>query len=377
LINIKSLFEIPYSCSFINQNTNCNYYIFYFFLVFVIFLFFFLQVKVPDIRKIFIKFGLIIFTISLVNLLIFYLKDSNVINFNYFIKFEGNYNFYWQFIPFALEGLRNFEILPFILAYISAISLFKSHNRKYEKYIYLFFLSIFLTFSKNAWISTFFITLITLTNSKKNINIIKNCIIFTAIIISLIFIYQNIMIKKFHTNIFSYTIIKMLPFLKINDKLFDKDYWYNFEKTYGLNSFKNKEEHLSYLFNSTPNRIVTYKKTIKSILEKPILGHGFNSSIEIENILKKKIHTDNYESNFLTVLIEVGFVGFLIYSYIFIYSLKIIKIQKEFYSSLIFGILILLLFNSYQRNIFIFYLLAFIFSNIISTSKINRFDNKS
>ena len=54
-----------------------------------------------------------------------------------------------------------------------------------------------------------------------------------------------------------------------------------------------------------------------------------------------------------------------------------LEIAKEFYITLIVGILILSLFNSYQRNLFIFYLLAFIFSNIISTSKINRFNNKS
>jgi hypothetical protein len=378
MININKLFIYPHSCKFLNQYNNCEYYLFYFFLVFIFFLFFFLQVKVPDIRKIFIKFGLIIFAFSLINLIIYYLKYFNVINFSYFIKFEGNYNFYWQFIPFAIQGYRNFEVLPYILAFISAISLFKSHNRKYEIYIYFFFTSIFLTFSKNAWIVTIFITLMTLIGSKKNRSIIRNCFIFTTILILLISISQKILIKEFHTNIIPYTLDKILPssFFK-KDNFYGNDYYKNFEKVYGKGNFKKAEEHLDYLFNSTQSRFVIYKNTIKYIFEKPILGHGLNSHIEIENIFKNKILTDNYESQFLTILMEIGFVGFFIYSYIFIYSFKKIKIKKEFYITLIVGILILSLFNSYQRNLFIFYLLALIFSNIISTSKINRFNNKS
>jgi O-antigen ligase len=264
------------------------------------------------------------------------------------------------------------------LAFISSISLFKSLDRKYEIYIYLFFTSIFLTFSKNAWIATIFITLITLIGNKKNRKIIRNCIILTTIVIILISIFQKILLKQFYTNIISYTFIKILP-TPVIDKtnLFDQDYYDNFNKIYGIGNFEKPGEHLDYLFNSNQSRFLIYKNTVKYIFEKPILGHGLNSHIEMKNIFKNKILTDNYESQFLTVLMEIGLVGFFIYSYIFVYSIKKIKIMKEFYITLIVGILSLLLFNSFQRNLFIFYLLAFIFSNIISTSKINRFNNKS
>lgn len=375
-LNINKFFIYPHTCKVLNQYTICEYYLFYFFLVFIFFLFYFSQVNVPDIRKIFIKFGLIIFSFSLINLIIYYLKYFNVINSSYFIAFEGNYNFYWQFIPFAIQGYRNFEIVPYILAFISAISLFKSLNRKYEIYIYLFFASIFLSFSKNAWIATISIILMTLIGSKKNRTIIRNCFIFTTILILLISIFQKILIKEFHTNIIPYTLHKVLPFLK-KSNLYTKDYFKNFENIYGKGNFENSEEHLNYLFNSNQSRFIIYKNTIKYIFEEPILGHGLNSYIEIENIFKNKTLTDNYESQLLTILMEIGFVGFFIYSYIFIYSFKKIKIMKEFYVTLIVGILILSLFNSFQRNLFIFYLLAFIFSNIISTSKINSFRNKS
>jgi hypothetical protein len=378
LINKKSFLTSPYSCKYYNLHIACEYYVIYFLLTFIIFLFFFLQIKVPDIRKIFIKFGLIIFIFSLLNMIIFYLKYFSIINFGYFIKFEGNYNFYWQFLPFAIQGLRNFEIMPFILAYTSAISLFKSLNKKYEKYIYLFFISIFFTFSKNAWIATIIITLITLTGNKKNRSIIKKCFAFTIILILLISIFQKILIKEFHTNIIPYSIHKIAPSLFVNKfNLIDKDYVDNFEKMYGLGGFENANEHINYLFNSSLPRFNIYKNSIKNIFEKPMLGHGLNAYLEIENIFKKKISTDNYESHFLTVLIEVGFLGFIIYLYIFIYSFKKIKRNKEFYITLIVSLLSLALFNSYQRNIFIFYLLAFIFSNIILSSEKKPFTNKS
>ena len=195
---------------------------------------------------------------------------------------------------------------------------------------------------------------------------------------TLISIFQKILIKKFHTNIIPYSIHKIAPSFLVNkSNLFDKDYVDNFEKMYGLGGFENANEHINYLFDSSLPRFNIYKNSIKNILEKPMLGHGLNAHIEIENIFKKKISTDNYESHYLTVLIEVGFLGFIIYLYIFIYSFKKIKRNKEFYITLIVSLLSLALFNSYQRNIFIFYLLAFIFSNIILNSEKKTFTNKS
>jgi hypothetical protein len=378
IINIKNFIYIPYSCNYLIQYLNCEYYIFIFIFIFIILLFFFLQIRFTDIRKVFIKFGLICFFISLLNLIIFYLKDLNILNIPFIIGFEGDYNFYWQFLPFAFQGLRNFEVFPFILAYISAISLFKSKDKNYLKYIYLFFISIFLTFSKNAWISTIVITFITLAWEKKNLNIIKNCFFGVIIVILFIFIFQKLVIKKFHTNIIAYSIFKILPdsyFYK--NKLFSNEYYDDFKKNYGLQSFETAEDHLDYLFNSSPSRMLIYTKTIEEIFKNPLLGQGLNAYIEIKNINGKSNYTDNYESQILTILIETGFVGFFFYLYIFIFSVIKIKQNKEFYITLLIGILCLSVFNSYQRNIFIYFLLAFIFASIIKTSEIESFNNKS
>jgi O-antigen ligase len=280
-------------------------------------------------------------------------------------------------LPFAIQGLRNFEVFPFILAYISAISLFKSKDKNYLKYIYLFFISIFFTFSKNAWITTIIITFITLAWEKKNLNIIKNCIFGTIIFALFIFTFQKLVIKKFHTNILAYSIFKILPDSPYIYKLFSNEYYDDFKKMFGIQGFERAEDHLSYLFNSSPTRILIYKQTVEEIFKNPLLGQGLNTHIQIKNTTGNNVYTDNYESQILTILIETGFVGFFIYLYIFIFSFIKIKQNKEFYITLNSGILILTIFNSYQRNIFIYFLLAFIFANIIKNSEIESFNNKS
>jgi O-antigen ligase len=248
-------------------------------------------------------------------------------------------------LPFAFQGLRNFEVFPFILAYVSAISLFKSKDKNYLKYIYLFFISIFLTFSKNAWISTIIITFITLGWEKKNLNIIKNCVFGTIIVILLIFTFQKLVIKKFHTNILAYSIYKILPTFSYKKKLFSSEYYNDFKNIYGIQNFEKAEDHLSYLFDSSPTRIIIYQKTIEEIFKNPLLGQGLNAHIEIKNITENNVYTDNYESQILTILIETGFVGFFIYLYIFIFSFIKIKKYKEFYITLNGAILILAIFN--------------------------------
>jgi len=300
-----------------------------------------------------------------------------ILNIHFIIGFEGDYNFYWQFLPFAFQGLRNFEVVPFILAYISAISLFKSKDKNYLKYIYLFFISIFLTFSKNAWVATIVITFITLSWEKKNLHIIKNCIFGTLIVLLLIFTFQKLVIKKFHTNILRYSLYKILPTSSYKKEIFSNKYYDDFKQEFGTGSFDNTEDHLNYLFDSSATRILIYTITIKEIFKNPLLGQGLNAQIEIKNINGKSNYTDNYESQILAILIETGFVGFFIYLYIFIFSFIKIKQNKEFYITLFIGIIFLSVFNSYQRNIFIYFLLAFIFDSIIKTSKIESFNNKS
>jgi hypothetical protein len=377
LINLSKMHYTPYSCKIINLNIICDYYILFYFLFFIIIFFFFLQIKLPDIKKIFIRFGLFFFIISLFNLIIFYLKYFDIIDINFLITFQGDYNFYWQFLPFALEGLRSIEIIPFILGYVSAISLFKLGNKKYEKYIYLFFISIFLTYSKNAWFVTFIITFALLVWNKKNLNIIKNNFILLIIVILLISTFQSILIKKFHTNIIPYTLHKLLPSSFNKEKIFSEKYYNDFGKIYGKDSLSSSKEYLNYLFDSTPARLNIYKNIIQEILNRPFLGHGLNAYFDLKINSIKKLITDNFESYYLTILVEVGFIGFFIYLYLIVYTFKQIKKDKEFCFTVIITFLLLSLFYSYQRNIFIFYLFAYIFSNIIKVPKETRLNSKS
>jgi hypothetical protein len=207
---------------------------------------------------------------------------------------------------------------------------------------------------------------------------VKNCFLSLIIVILLISVTQILIYKKFYTNIIPYSLYKIVPLNFIKKYLFNDDYYKGFENRFGnADKFNNSQEYLDYLFNSSPSRLSTYLTATKEIFKKPLLGHGYNTYLEFENFFGDTVLSDNYESHLLTILIEIGFVGFFFYLYIFIHLFIRIEVNKEFYVTLLIGILMLGLFNSYQRNIFLFYLLAFIFSNIIENSKKKILNNKA
>jgi hypothetical protein len=392
-LNAKNIIETPRTCLFINQllftNINigiwiCKYYIIFLLIFFIIVFIFFSLIKKYDIRIIFLNFGLIIFVISIIQLINSYLFYFKIYNYNYLqFIFGGDYIFYWQFLPFALSGSRHYEIIPFILSFIASLSLFTENPNKYKKYVYIFFVSSVLTYSRNLWAVLIFITFFIILFDQKKLQIIKNCYILLVIIIITISQLQNVTNKfyknephKFHTNILDYTILKLVSPFKKDFFLFDNEYYEIMSlKYYGKIDEKIKD-NINSLFDSSTDRLLIYKLTIKEILKNPIIGSGLNHYIEIEDANNNKKILYNYESHILTILIEIGLLGLLIYLYLFFYTFTKIK-NNKFYLLSICSLLIISTFNSYQKNLIIFYLIALIFSNIIKETSIKKIHNKS
>jgi hypothetical protein len=392
-LNVKNMFETPATCLALNQLhfTNkdimkwlCQNYIVYMLIFFVIVFILFSLIKKYDIRIIFLNFGLIIFIIAVIQLINSYLIFFKIYNYNYLeFIFGGDYIFYWQFLPFALPGSRHYEIIPFILSFIASLSLLTKNSNKYKKYVYIFFVSSLLTYSRNAWVVIIFITFFLILFDQKKLNIIKNCYILLAIIIITISQLQKVTDKfyknesyKIHTNILNYTIFKLAsPFIK-KFYVFEDEYYKNISlKFYGQIDERIKDD-MNFLFDSSSDRLLTYKLTIKEILKNPILGSGLNHYVEIEDVNNNKKILYNYESHLLTILIEVGLLGLLIYAYLFVFTFTKIK-NNKFYLLSIYSMLILSIFNSYQKNLIIYFLIALIFSCIIKETSIKKNHNIS
>ena len=102
------------SCKQINSiiiKFDCSYSYFYLLMIAILFflLFYFNKLKI-DLIKVFIWLGLVLIIVSLVNLINFYLISLGIVKINYLsniFPFRGNYNFYFQFLPFAIEGKRS------------------------------------------------------------------------------------------------------------------------------------------------------------------------------------------------------------------------------------------------------------------------------
>ena len=187
--------------------------------------------------------------------------------------------------------------------------------------------------------------------------------------------YKNESYKS-HTNILDYTIFKLVsPFIK-KFHVFEDQYYEDMSfKFYGKIDEKIRDD-INFLFDSSSDRLLTYKLTIKEILKNPILGSGLNHYIEIEDVNNNKKILYNYESHLLTILIEVGLLGILIYAYLFAFTFTKIK-NNKFYLLSIYSMLILSIFNSYQKNLIIFFLIGLIFSSIIKETSIKKTHNIS
>jgi len=170
--------------------------------------------------------------------------------------------------------------------------------------------------------------------------------------------------KKHYISLINYTLIKFN---------FKYDHWtkkiITQENIYDLDLNKNNFLDENYFFNSTPERIIIYKNIISKLnINNIFLGNGLNSlNFEIVNLdYKKKIlHIVNFESGLLQILFEIGLVGLFFYLFIIFNLMKLITAEgKVIFLSLLF----LNIFNSYQENIFYFFLLG----SILGSSSIAK-----
>jgi hypothetical protein len=362
---------------------DCSYTIFFCLIIFVFFflLFYFNKFKI-NLIKVFSYLGLILAIIAFYNIIFYYLNYFDIVKNNYLfniIPFRGNYSFYFQFLPFAIDGKRNDEILIFSLAYICYFYFYINREKdKSPYYIYLFFIICFLTYSKNIWIEVILITFcLFIYFPQKKFEIIKifgKSIIFlilTLLIINFIqvkidtFTLKGENPKKHYISLINYTLIKFnFKFSHEKKKIITSD----LDKD-KLRNLKNNFMDENYYFNSTPERIIIYKNIINKLnINNFFLGNGLNSiNFEIVNLDNKKkiFKIVNSESGLLQILFEIGLVGLFFYLFIIFNLMKLITAEgKVIFLSLLF----LTIFNSYQESIFYFILLG----SILGSSSITN-----
>jgi hypothetical protein len=390
-INYSQHLNEAISCKQINSiiiKFDCSYSYFYLLMIAILFflLFYFNKLKI-DLIKVFIWLGLGLIIVSLVSLINFYLISIGIVKINYLsniFPFRGNYNFYFQFLPFAIEGKRSNEIIFFSLSYIAILLfLIKKEQSKLNYLSYLIFTASFLTYSKNTWLSLILSLLLIFFFSKKKLFILKifyKSIILVCVSILIInFIQFKIDLhtlnsknpRKHYTSLINYTAIK-----------FGYRFDYEKNKVIGIDylsiisgELKNIEENkkyldktldINYLFDSTHERKLIYKTIINQLNIKNIFfGNGLNS-IDFKLITEKRIlYILNAESQIVQILFEIGFIGLLICMIIIILILKILDFNSKF---IFLTLLSLCIFNSYQENL-LFWIL---FGSIIGTGARNK-----
>ena len=390
-INYSQHLNQAISCKQVNSiiiKLDCSYSYFYLLMITILFflLFYFNKLKI-DLIKVFIWLGLGLIIVSLVNLINFYLTSLGIVKINYLsniFPFRGNYNFYFQFLPFAIEGKRSSEIIFFSLSYIAIlIVLTKDEKSKLNYLSYIIFIASFLSYSKNIWLSLILSLLLIFFFFKKKLFILK--IFYKSIILVLvsILIINFIQFKidlhtlnsknpsKHYTSLINYTAIKFrYRFDYEKNKVIGIDYLSTISS--GLKNIEENKKYLdktldiNYLYDSTPERKLIYKTIINELNIKNIFfGNGLNS-INFKIIAEKKIlYILNAESQILQILFEIGLVGLLICMIIIILILKILDFNSKF---IFLTLLSLCIFNSYQENL-LFWIL---FGSIIGTGARNK-----
>ena len=319
-------------------------YIIFFLLVFIVNIFLVKQLKIQEKQIFFIllSFSIFFLTISILQNIIHFSKINNL---SKYITDMDNCT-YFQFLPFAVNGKRNFEILPFLIGYILTLGIYKN------KFILInttFFIACFLTYSKNLWIAIIFINIISFFLYNK-INILKffifKIIILLLTIISLNFIFETFD-KKCNPNIKDYTIVKIFSLIGISQ--IESINTIKTDSLKKMSSFRlkvitdNEDEFLKrvdYLLDSTAPRMEIYKESVKKISKKILLGYGSN------NFKLSSNNSSNSESEPLKILLDLGVIGLLVWIYLYFQLLKSCKTKWSLL--LILSILSLSAFNIYS-----------------------------
>ena len=341
-------------------------YIIFFLLAFIfnIFLAKQLDVNQNEIFSILLKFSIFFLLFAVIQNIIFYFTSKDI---SKYLTNMANCQ-YFQFLPFGLSGKRNYEILPFVIGYALTLGIYKN---KFTFINIIFFVACFLTYSKNLWIAMIILNLIALFLFDK-IKVLKFLFIkITAIFITILFLNTTFnIVKSCNPNIKDYTIIKLLSLINLNNhseylttiKKKSLENMKSFEIYFDGELSNNKSElnktkfvnSVEHLLDSTVPRLSIYKESLAKISEKKIFGYGHN------NYILKSNNSSNSESELFKILLDLGIIGFLLWSYLII---QILYYCKTKWSLLILSsILSLSLFNIYSWFLPIFFILPFIIS---------------
>jgi hypothetical protein len=403
---------------------DCSYTVFFFFFILIFFFLIFFAAKLKfDLVKILTCAVLVFIGTSFVNFIIYYLATYEILSnqlTSKIIPFRGNYHFYFQLLPFAIEGKRNDEILIYALGYVAAYFLYLRTNEKKFKYlVVIIFITCFLTYSKNLWLNILLTNFILIFIYRKNKIFLKKIlktffwsVIGLIIAICTIFVWQlksdeYFGIKKKHlhySSITSYTIIRLgfelkpdffnkfekLIFNNNIDKILNElennkslDDVARIKLQKKLTDFQNRLIHANKntsntnnLFNSTPERFEIYKVILNELKEfdikSIILGRGLNSIlIQVKNYNVEKKYIINPESYILKIIYEVGLIGFFLYCILILKFLRILNTERKL---LFISLLTLCIFNSYQESLLYASLLGIILGS--NNNKLNKFKTR-
>jgi O-antigen ligase len=327
----------------------------FFLIIFIFNIFLICQLKIPEknIFNILLQFSLFFLILAIFQNIIFFLDSGSLIS-----KYITDINncIYFQFLPFGVSGKRNYEIIPFIIGYILTIGFNKN------KYIFLnllFFVACFLTYSKNLWVTLVIINLISFFILDK-IRFLKNLFLKLSILIISIFLLAitTPLKNNCEPKIINYTIVKIISLLNIfeNDKLTSiKE-----ENIKKLTAFKNYVDNTlnekefvattNHLLDSTVPRKNIYKESLKKISEKIMFGYGPN------NYILKSNNSNNSESEFLKILLDLGVIGIFVWIYFFVQLFKECKSKWSFL--ILLSIISLSLFNIYSWFLPIYFIVT-------------------
>ena len=352
----SSLLNFVFKNEILNNLIFKNYIILFLLaFIFNIFLAKKLSINESEVFSILLKFSIFFLLLAIIqNIIFFSFRDiskylTNISNCQYF-----------QFLPFGLSGKRNYEIIPFVIGYALTLG---AHKNKFTFINIIFFVASFLTYSKNLWITLIVLNFIALFLYDK-FKILKYFIIkIITVFITILFLNTTFnIVENCNPNIKDYTLIKLISLINLNnhsDQLtkVKKDSLENmnsFEKYFSVDKNENKEEFIKkveYLLDSTKPRLDIYKESLKKISEKKFFGYGHN------NYVLKSNNSSNSESELLKILLDIGIVGFLLWTYLII---QLINNCKSNWSLLIvFSILSLSLFNIYSWFLPIYFILTF------------------
>lgn len=354
----SKILNFIFANEFLNNIIFKNYIIFFLLaFIFNIFLAKQLNINENEIFSILLKFSIFFLLLAVIQNIIFF---SSLKGISMYLTNIENCN-YFQFLPFGISGKRNYEILPFVIGYSLTLGIYKN---KFTFINIIFFVACFLTYSKNLWVAMIILNLIALFLYDK-IKVLKFLFIkVTTIFIIILFLNTTFnIVKSCNPNIKDYTLVKLLSIINLNNhskyltKIKKKSLknMKSFEVYFDVKSSNNKTkfvDQVDYLLDSSLPRLSIYKESLEKISEKKFFGYGHN------NYILKSNNSSNSESELFKILLDIGIIGFLLWSYLII---QLLYYCKSKWSLLILSsILSLSLFNIYSWFLPIFFILPFI-----------------